>query len=96
MAQPQPDKWEPVWEEPPETHVERMLWLTRLQALVKKKGKWALIADYPEEEKPRAHQLRSALHRRRYKIPLPDHQWEFTTRTGKVYARYVGPADATE
>jgi hypothetical protein len=96
MAQAKADSWKPTWEDPPDRNSERQLWLTRLNVLVENKGHWALIADYPAKEKSRAHQLRSSLHRRRYAVPHPDHVWEFVTRKGKVYARYVGEADQAE
>ncbi len=67
-----------------------MLWHHRLQALIKKPGKWALIAIFEGDAKSKAHQLRSALQRRRYSVPRAEDNWEFVTRKGKVYARYVG------
>lgn len=96
MAQTQADDWKPVWEDPPELRAERMLWAERLQVLIKKPGQWAKIAEFPDDEKTRAHQLRSALNRRRYTIPQPEGEWEFTTRQGKVYARYVGSGEGSE
>jgi len=94
MPNAQSDDWKPTWEDPPARHAEKMLWEKRLTALVKRPGQWCLLADYPDEEKARAHQLRSALHRRRYAVPRSDEDWEFTTRNGKVYGRYVGDAEA--
>jgi hypothetical protein len=66
------------------------VWFDRLQALVENQGEWAKIAEY--EHRGSAHNLRTHLKARRYRIPEPDANWEFTTRDGKVYARYNGPA----
>jgi hypothetical protein len=83
--------WEPVWEAPPEIiRRGRSVWFTRLQALVDNKGQWAKIAEY--ESKGSAHNLRTHLKSRRYRIPEPDGNWEFTVRDGSVYARYNGSA----
>ena len=92
MGNSKPVQWKPVWEDPPEAHATRMLWHDRLAALVERPGEWAKIALHPDDEK--AHQLRSSLHRRRYNIPQPEDEWEFITRKGAVYARYIGPTQS--
>lgn len=87
-------EWSPVWESPPEIRRRgRSVWYTRLQALVENAGQWAKIADY--DSKGSAHNLRSHLNSRRYRIPDPEGPWEFTVRDGSVYARY-GEATAED
>ncbi len=74
-----------VWKDPPP---KERAWAVRLEPLVEKPGRWALVHRAPTERTARNTAWRLA--KRTYRIPQAHDVWEFEHRGTEVYARYVG------
>lgn len=87
-----------VWETPPSRRT-RSEWHERLTPLIDKPGEWARVWEGAVQT---ARSYTTALRSRRIQVPLPDHAWDFTSRSvdtgngsdpetvGRVYAVYHG------
>lgn len=71
------------------------VWLERLQPLTAHAGRWAVIhtAEATEGTKATPAQKASAIasQLKKGKLRAPEGKWEFTSRQGEVFAKYVGP-----
>lgn len=78
----------PIREDPPKPNTPVGIWVERLEPLLESPGEWFRV----HETKSRNYATSSVseLRQRNLKIPLPDHEWEFTARGHRVYARYMG------
>lgn len=74
-----------VWKDPP---TKKRSWAARLEPLVNKPGRWALVSESPTQGTART--VARRLNKRLYRVPHPEHVWEFEQRGVEVYARYVG------
>ena len=65
-------------------------WVPILNELKTQPGRWAIIAQRESTELAAgtAHNLKSR------KVKMPDGNFEFATRHGAIYARYIGEEEA--
>lgn len=79
----------PVWEEPP-MKARKRRYEEVLHPLMEHPGEWARIGEYASPDS--AYQASLSLRKREYRIPEPDHKWEFLHHGSYVWARYIGEA----
>jgi hypothetical protein len=75
------------WTDPPPRRAGKFRpWKERLAPLMKRAGDWAVVYRHPRRETVHnvAYRLRSGF------FEIPPGEWEFTSRGGKVFARYLG------
>lgn len=77
----------PVWEEPPKQAHHRR-YEDVLADLVANAGHWARIGEYASSDS--AYQAALNLRKRHYRIPRPEHDWDFANCGSYVWARYNG------
>ncbi len=78
----------PVREDPPKSATRTGAWVERLGPLLEAKGEWFRV--FEAKTTNYAGTAVSQLRKREYIIPEPDHEWEFTARGDRVYAKYIG------
>lgn len=83
----------PVWEEPPET-AHRRRYEDVLGDLVSNVGHWARIGEYASSDS--AYQAALNLRKRHYRIPYPEHDWDFVNKNQYVWAKYNGEQNTGE
>jgi len=81
---------EPVWEEPP-MHARQRGYEDVLRPLMDKPEHWARIGEYASSDS--AYQAARNLRQRKYRVPAPDHEWEFVHFGQFVWACYYGEVD---
>lgn len=59
-----------------------------LAPLMEQVGEWYVIGEYASPGS--AYQAVRNLRSRKYRIPKPDHSWEFVNDEREVFARYMG------
>ena len=65
-----------------------LVWMERVQPLMEKPCEWAKIADYGDDLKKASVTVSNL--KRHIKLPTHSSEWEFVSRQGGVWARYLG------
>lgn len=65
------------------------VWIERLQPLTQHPGKWAVVYTADDGKASKASGMAASL--RGDKTRKPNGKWEFTSRGGEVFAKFIGP-----
>lgn len=92
-AEAKPDPGVIEWRDPAPSKrgfgSKRGVWIERLNPLTAHAGRWAVVYKAQDDKASKASGMAASL--RNDKTLKPAGKWEFTSRGGEVYARYIGP-----